>query len=1049
MTEAKDTDDGAAPDQAGPEHDASDPTDGDDATATGDTPVETGAADTTDAAGAADAADPSPTPIGDLDLEGSLVGAVAADADGPTDPALESLTRELLGESADDGAAPVEADTPVSGGAPPMPPDPAEGAPLMPEALAAMPPPPGGDEPAPEANTDGDGATPAEASPTTEAGAPGAETADTEDGAAGAEAGDRTSIGDWPAPPMPDNDDDTVVLSTAGKPPTGTPIAPPPDGPPVLGGSDDDPISIDGNPTTVVAAVGGAVAPPPPPPGSTPTTPPDKADATPTPGADGATTETPATDEADPNLGDAGDTVVVDHPPLGGPPVGLQSQAPPPPADGEPAGAGPAETATVDAAGAPAMPTIAAPPAGEAAADTVIATPDPGLDATAQQPAIQIPSPVEAPGSDDTLVVDGPPTSPVEPTTPTPSGGPDRRLLIGVPVAIVALFLGAWLLDSARTDGQVVRGTTLGTTPIGGLDEDGLRSLAGELDEGLGDTPVTVNVGDAEIETDAATLGARVDADELVADALAARRGGFALARPFAWVGTFFTDERIEATYLVEEAAASDAVDDINANDLTQPVEPAFTIRNDDFAVVGGEVGVRIEPDTINEDLPSALEGDAPYELTAPPLDAEPRFTDDQIAAVAGDASQATENAIAFQVLDQSQVIDTPQLRTWVQLDTEGDEPAWRIDEFVALDELKPLFPSLGAEDQQARFSVVEGEPIIIPASETVVCCTIESVKTIKGKLDEVVAAIAESEAAADENGEEQPPPEEPAEGEEPIPAATILIEPEVVGSDEGVRELESLGIIEEVSTFTTEHACCQNRVTNIQRFADLMRGVVIRPGEDFSLNEHVGQRTIAKGFVADGAIVQGVLEPQVGGGISQFATTFFNASFYAGIDFNEYQSHSLYISRYPRGREATISWRRPDLSVKNTTDYGILVWTEYTPTSITVTFYSTKHIEVEDLPLVRSSRGQCSVFTTPRVRTYPDGNQVEDSVFALYRPGEGLDCNGNSTRPEEDEPEGPTATPPVGETPAPTPEPAPDPAPAPEPAPDPEPEPPAPAPGG
>jgi hypothetical protein len=86
---------------------------------------------------------------------------------------------------------------------------------------------------------------------------------------------------------------------------------------------------------------------------------------------------------------------------------------------------------------------------------------------------------------------------------------------------------------------------------------------------------------------------------------------------------------------------------------------------------------------------------------------------------------------------------------------------------------------------------------------------------------------------------------------------------------------------------------------------------------------------------------------------------------------------------------------------VKNTTDYGILVWPTYTDTSITVTFYSTKHIDVQALDLVQTSQGQCSVFTTPRIRTYPDGSVEEDSVFALYRPAEGLDCNGNSTVPE------------------------------------------------
>ncbi|MEM9616066.1 MAG: VanW family protein [Actinomycetota bacterium] len=599
-------------------------------------------------------------------------------------------------------------------------------------------------------------------------------------------------------------------------------------------------------------------------------------------------------------------------------------------------------------------------------------------------------------------------------------------LVLALIVGLILLVVAAWLIDSARTDGQVSRGTVFGTTPIGGFDAAELETLADQLDEGLGATGVALTVGENEIQRDAATLGAVIDRDHLTEAAFDARQGGFVLLRPVRWLGSFFTEEQIEPQYLVEPPSTAAAVEDINANDLPQPLEPDLAYSGDRFTVIDGRPGVQIAPDEIVSALPEVLAGEGPFVIDVTADDATPRFSNADIDAVAAEITAATEGMVNFQVLDQTAEVEGSSLRSWVLLDTTGDQPQWRIDEIVALDELRPLFPTLGSEDQQARFSVVDGEPIIIPASETVVCCTTESLSAIRSQFDQPLPEPGE-DADTDEDGD-------------PIlPARVIAIEPEVVGSDEGVRELESLGIIEEVSTFRTEHACCQNRVTNIQRFADLMRGVVIRPGEELSLNDHVGRRTIENGFVADSAIANGILEPQVGGGVSQFATTFFNAAFYAGIDFNEYQSHSLYISRYPRGREATISFPAPDLSVTNTTDYGILVWTEYTPTSITVTFYSTKHIEVEDLPLVRSANGECSVFTTPRVRTYPDGEVVEDSVFALYRPGEGLDCNGNSTVPEE--PEGPTVAP--GDvTPTPEPEPTPEPAPEPEPAPLPDPEP-------
>ena len=181
--------------------------------------------------------------------------------------------------------------------------------------------------------------------------------------------------------------------------------------------------------------------------------------------------------------------------------------------------------------------------------------------------------------------------------------------------------------------------------------------------------------------------------------------------------------------------------------------------------------------------------------------------------------------------------------------------------------------------------------------------------------------------------------------------------------------------------------------MANIHRIADIVRGAVIPPGETFSINEFVGRRTVEKGFVTDGVIYDGVLTQDVGGGVSQFATTLFNAALFAGLEFGEYQSHSLYISRYPRGHEATISFPNPDLQIRNTSPYGVMIWPEYTDTSITVRLFSTRHAQVSVGEPTSSPQGNCTRWTTPRTRTFPDGSTDTDSVYATYRPAEGVRC--------------------------------------------------------
>ena len=148
------------------------------------------------------------------------------------------------------------------------------------------------------------------------------------------------------------------------------------------------------------------------------------------------------------------------------------------------------------------------------------------------------------------------------------------------------------------------------------------------------------------------------------------------------------------------------------------------------------------------------------------------------------------------------------------------------------------------------------------------------------------------------------------------------------------VIELDGLHLM---SRFTTYHACCQDRVTNIQQMARMVDGVIVPTGASFSLNTFIGQRTEAKGFVPAGSILEGELIDSVGGGVSQFATTLYNAVFWAGLEDVRHQPHSWAFSRYPTGIEATISWPAPDLVFRNNTPHPTVIHTKTTDTSITV----------------------------------------------------------------------------------------------------------------
>jgi hypothetical protein len=141
---------------------------------------------------------------------------------------------------------------------------------------------------------------------------------------------------------------------------------------------------------------------------------------------------------------------------------------------------------------------------------------------------------------------------------------------------------------------------------------------------------------------------------------------------------------------------------------------------------------------------------------------------------------------------------------------------------------------------------------------------------------------------------------------------------------------------------FTTFHNCCESRVTNIQLMADQLQGMVVAPGEVFSMNERLGPRLASDGYVPAGILLNGQLyccdHPlNIGGGTSQVATTLYNAVFRNGFEIISHRPHSRYISRYPLGIEATLGWTLPDVVFRNDTHTPLTIVTSYTATSITV----------------------------------------------------------------------------------------------------------------
>ncbi|MBD0317354.1 MAG: VanW family protein [Thermoleophilia bacterium] len=191
------------------------------------------------------------------------------------------------------------------------------------------------------------------------------------------------------------------------------------------------------------------------------------------------------------------------------------------------------------------------------------------------------------------------------------------------------------------------------------------------------------------------------------------------------------------------------------------------------------------------------------------------------------------------------------------------------------------------------------------------------------------------------------------------------------------VREIEpklttkrarALGVTRVLSSYSTAYSGTADRIRNLRLAVSLLDGTTLAPGATFSFNEVVGPRTAKRGFRIAPTIVDGEYKDAVGGGVSQVATTVFNAAWEAGLKITARSGHSLFISRYPLGRDATVNYPDVDLRFVNDTKDWLVVRGRSSDAGIEISLLGGAANR-----RVVSDPGELRETSPPEVETVPD----------------------------------------------------------------------------
>ena len=535
-----------------------------------------------------------------------------------------------------------------------------------------------------------------------------------------------------------------------------------------------------------------------------------------------------------------------------------------------------------------------------------------------------------------------------------------KQVVIGVLIVLVAAAALGLFVDTTSNFGKIHKGVVLQGVALGGMTRE---EAAAQIDKQIGtllsDEPVDLfaddealaqGADDYTVELDhvsttyqasqdiedasswrisTVTVGATIDSAQLAQEAYKVGRGK-----------DFFAG-RIKATLFGVELSAQlsyepsqlAALEDLLSDALGFPMQNAdISFEDGSFVVISGAPGKGVDHTAFTNLLDQAFLG-ALRNLVVPICVIPVDITDEQAAALAQKVEAAISQPIAIVYSNEdSWNLDSYSLGSWISTSVFGSGVGAQLIAQVAEGPLAEGVREIignrdpGIRPQNARFEAQGNGVVVIPS--------------VKG------TGINYNKVAADINAILFP-------AKDPVRDRRVQLTVTDLEPSLSTEAAQAMHITDLIGTYTTEYLYSSDaKITNIHLASDLINNSLIEPGGVWSFNDTAGECTAERGFQEAKSIIEGEYVDEIGGGICQVATTVFNAVLESGLPVVERVNHSFYLLAYPAGRDATVSWKWPDLKFENETGNWMLLTMSYDDETVTCNLWGTSlgyRVEFED----------------------------------------------------------------------------------------------------
>ncbi|MBC3194602.1 VanW family protein [Pseudonocardia sp. C8] len=519
-------------------------------------------------------------------------------------------------------------------------------------------------------------------------------------------------------------------------------------------------------------------------------------------------------------------------------------------------------------------------------------------------------------------------------------GGSGRKRPTGliVAAAVLGVLVLAYVGDLVLSSGSVPRGVTVAGQEIGGMSRAAATDKLKAAIEPRSSAPVQVQAGEVHSQIDPKAAGLQVDYRRTLDEA------GEQPLNPITRVSSFFTQREVPVVDSADDRAVRTALEQMAPLVLREPKEGSVEFQDLNPVPVAPKPGQTLDVDAavgvVSQQWATGRPVQLPLIVEQPvttPADVQQAI--DEVARPAVSAPLTVTGEGANATIEPEDIAKALSFTA----DPEGTAKLKPVIANKILEEAaKPQLASTEKPGIDARLDFASTPPKVIPSQD--------------GRGIDYNATFANVLPVLTGPGPRQ------------VPAVYAQKPAEISTAD-----LQSLGNAVEIGSFTTGGFAADSG-QNIKRAAEAIDGEIIQPGETFSLNGVTNPRNLANGYVEAGVIEDGHPARGVGGGVSQLATTLYNASYFAGMTDVEHKEHSYYISRYPVAREATVFNNLIDVKFRNDGPTAVLIKTSWTPRNVTVKFLGQKMYEVS------SSTGPRTNPTEPQVVNIPPGQPCSPS---------------------------------------------------------------------